>query len=127
MLPISQVIFTQMKNDSTWILYDVYKVAPHFPLEISVFGYILPRENALEFDIGCAAQQKYHSRVQVVDKFQSKSTRNDLKGLKLMCGLVIAYPEQYTYLEDVKVENVDIFTKSSATVAANMRESLNLR
>lgn len=39
----------------------------------------------------------------------------------------IAYPERYTYLEDSKVENVDIFTKGTATVAANMRENLNMR
>lgn len=39
----------------------------------------------------------------------------------------IAYPERYTYLEDPNVEHVDIFTKGTATVAANLRENLNMR
>lgn len=38
----------------------------------------------------------------------------------------IAFPERYTYLEDPSVENVDIFTKGTATVAANLRENLNM-
>lgn len=38
-----------------------------------------------------------------------------------------AYPEIFNGLEDERTEHVDIFTKGTASVAANMRESLNLK
>lgn len=37
------------------------------------------------------------------------------------------FPERFTYLEDPKSEHLDPFFKTTATVAANMRENLNMR
>lgn len=72
-----------------WILFDIYKIASHFPLEVSVFAFILSSTevNAHEFDdpVKWARQ-----RVHVTAKFQSKSTRDNLHGLKIKCGLVVS-------------------------------------
>lgn len=46
--------------------------------------------------------------------------------LFIIC-LQLAYPEWYTYLEDPRYENVDMFSKGTTSVVANMRENLNMR
>lgn len=93
MLPISDVIFAKKSQDSNsgdggigigieWILYDVYKIASDFPLEISTYGHI--------FDNEVNTPMKYaQQRLKITNKFLSKSTRDDLKGLKLTCARVV--------------------------------------
>lgn len=73
-----------------WILFDVYKIASHFPLEVSVFAFVFgsTEVSALEFENSWSWAQR---RVNVTAKFQSKSTRDDLQGLKLKCGLVVSF------------------------------------
>lgn len=98
MLPVSDAIyamcFSNTMDNSTvavidWILFDVYKIASHFPLEVSVFAFILNSTvvNAHEFDDPVEWAQQ---RVNVMAKFQSKSTRDNLQGLRLKCGLVVS-------------------------------------
>ncbi|XP_031620817.1 glutamate receptor ionotropic, delta-2-like isoform X2 [Contarinia nasturtii] len=129
MLPISEAMFAKrFRNISDpaidWILFDIYKIAPHFPLEVSIYGHVFNKNTII--NVNADNKMTKTQWIQVTDKFTSKSNRDDLMGLQLKCGLVIAYPERYTYLEDPKVENVDIFTKGTASVAANMRENLNM-
>lgn len=86
MLPISDVIFAKKLHDTNsgidWILYDVYKIATDFPLEISTYGHIYDNEvaTAIKFP---------YQRLKITEKFLSKSTRDDLKGLKLTCARVV--------------------------------------
>lgn len=158
MLLLSDAKFAKSVSNSSgssidWILFDVYKVAPHFPLEISAYGYVFNR-NTIANIKNSIYQTAETARVRIADKFLSKSVRDDLKGLRLTCGLVVCTrsmnhmqkcikliqititlyidpqytsPELFTYLEDPKVENIDIFTKATYTIAANMRENLNMR
>lgn len=94
MLPVSDVIYaipnTNNKWNSTidWIFFDIYKIAPNFPLEISIFAFIY-NSNAVEIDEYDCPWKWAWQRVSVTPKFQSKSTRDDLKGLQLRCGLVV--------------------------------------
>lgn len=94
MLPLSEVKFAKsMSNDSAsmfmdWILFDVYKIAPDFPLEVSVYGYVF-NKNTIDYENLAKPQDAIYERIKITDKFQSKSTRNDLMGLKLKCGLVV--------------------------------------
>lgn len=93
MLPISEAIFAKSyKNTSDfnidWILFDVYKIAPHYPLEVSTYGYIF-NENIISDEENEVWQSFTTQRFRLADKFLSKSTRDDLKGLKLKCGLVV--------------------------------------
>lgn len=87
MLPISDVIFAKRYNANAcgidWILYDVYKIAHDFPLEISTYGHIIwnnDDERAIKYP---------YQQLKITDKFLSKSTRDDLKGLKLTCARVV--------------------------------------
>lgn len=84
MLPISNAIYaknltTDSNSNIDWILFDVYKIAPDFPLEVSIYGHI-STENQTSNNI-------VPERFKLADKFLSKSTRDDLKGLELTCGL----------------------------------------
>lgn len=92
MLPISEAMFakkfqtTGTDSNIDWILFDVYKIAPDFPLEVSIFGYIF-NANAILY---ANNQSEFpHQRLQITAKFLSKSARDDLKGLHLKCGLVV--------------------------------------
>lgn len=90
MLPISEAMFAKrFRNTSNsnidWILFDVYKIAPHYPLEVSIYGYVF-NEKINEIS---NYQTTYFQRLQVTDKFSSKSNRDNLKGLHLKCGLVV--------------------------------------
>lgn len=91
---MSEAIFARRSdNDSTvkWTLYDVYKIAPNYPLEISLFGHLL-FENYMQtagLDPICPAEMN-DNRLILTKKFLSKSTRDDLKGLTLTCGLVVS-------------------------------------
>lgn len=91
MLPISNVIFAKSyTNESNsnidWILFDIYKIATIFPLEVSIYGYIF-LENTLGDDKNQTSNRFASERFMLADKFLSKSTRDDLKGLQLTCGL----------------------------------------
>lgn len=91
MLPVSDAVYATPNSNETidWTLFDVYKIAPHFPLEISIFAYVF---NSIEVEAkeGKNPLEWARARISVTAKFQSKSTRNDLKGLKLKCGLVVS-------------------------------------
>lgn len=93
MLPVSDAIYAMrfsntMADVVDWIFFDVYKIASHFPLEVSVFAFILSSTevNAYEFDDPVEWAQQ---RVNITAKFQNKSTRDNLQGLKLKCGLAV--------------------------------------
>lgn len=87
------MIFVKRNSKDTmvkWMLYDVYKIASKYPLQITLFGYIM-FENYLEtvdFDSTCSENR--NARLIMADKFLSKSTRDDLQGLTLSCGLVVS-------------------------------------
>lgn len=86
MLPISDVIFAKKFQNANsgidWVLYDVYKIASDFPLEVSTYGHIFDNE------VNTAIKYAYR-RLKITNKFLSKSTRDDLKGLKLTCARVV--------------------------------------
>lgn len=93
MLPISESMFAKRfkakansKSIIDWILFDVYKIASNYPLELSVYGFIYNKSGAITNN---NSTQNEIERIQITDKFQSKSVRDDLQGLKLKCGLVV--------------------------------------
>lgn len=95
-LPISEVIVAKRKNvnatikTAKWFLYDVYRIASNYPLEISLFGQIMNDVNDTNImDAECLTKEK-NNKLSVTKKFLSKSTRDDLKGLTLTCGLVVS-------------------------------------
>lgn len=72
------MIYAKKKLNGLWLLYDIYKLASNFSVEISLFGTI-PTGNRSEF-----------VNLKLTEKFQRKSTRLDLKGIHLNCGLVVS-------------------------------------
>lgn len=91
MLPISEAIYAKSYGNGSdliidWILFDVYKIASDFPLEVSVYGYIFNENITIDEE---SEQSAITPRFRLADKFLSKSTRDDLRGLRLKCGLVV--------------------------------------
>lgn len=87
--PISEVMFANKQppaSNLSWLLFDVYKVAANFPLEISVYAKIF---NDYE-DLDNQWLNNKNWLIEIADKFRNKSTRLDLKGLALDCGLVVS-------------------------------------
>lgn len=88
MLPVSESVYTErhinMSDESVdWILFDVYKIAPNFPLEISELGRISDEKSIADYDVAT-------TYMEVGSRFYNKSSRDDLKGLKIKCGLVVS-------------------------------------
>lgn len=76
-LPISQVLVIRC-GTLKCLLFDVYKIASDFPLEISLFGSIDLRPSE-------------DSRILVEATFLKKLTRKNFRGLALRCVLVVRY------------------------------------
>lgn len=74
-LPISEVLVGRC-GASKCLLFDVYKIAADFPLEIALFGTInfVPSKD---------------SEILVEPKFLSKLTRKNFRGFALRCILVV--------------------------------------
>lgn len=84
MLPVSQVMYAKQqkwKMGKQWWLYDIYKISPNSSLEISLFGTMT---------LNSFAYDEVLTPLRITDKFQSASTRKNLKGLILRCGLVVS-------------------------------------
>lgn len=71
MLAISEVIYAK-RNKLNWILFDIYKIASDFPINVSVFGAI----NGIE-------------QVQLLMAATTGSRRRNLQGLIIPCGLAV--------------------------------------
>lgn len=39
----------------------------------------------------------------------------------------LQYPDRFTYVDDPRVEHVDVFYKGTRVIAADMRKNLNMR
>lgn len=75
-MPISEVMVVQLDVPSAkYVFTDVYKIAKNDPLQLSVFGFADILRNS--------------SELQVTQKFLSKLTRKNFRGIQLRCALVV--------------------------------------
>lgn len=89
--PISEVMFARKQSPALntsykWVLFDIYKIAAGWPLQISRFAYIFNENNKANSEL----TPHRDNQLILSDKFVRKSTRLDLKGLALDCGLVVS-------------------------------------
>lgn len=94
MLPGSESVYARRYKNTTndassieWHLYDVYKIAPEYPLAIAKLGRVFDETTS------SADKGKFRSpldSMEVEARFYNKSSRDDLQGLKLKCGLVVS-------------------------------------
>lgn len=113
-MPISELfIAKRMPNDEIieWTLFDAYKLNYGYNIEISENGAILQFQNDLR----------------VIAANFSTARRQNLKGVNVTCGLVIAYPEKFTYVDDPVNNHVDVFTKASINLGNHLQQTLNIR
>lgn len=92
MLPVSESVYGKQlmnapeeKSSTEWQLYDVYKIAPQYPLAVSKLGRIFGETPDYEREHWSPLDY-----MKVQPRFYNKSSRDDLQGLKLKCGLVVS-------------------------------------
>lgn len=97
--PISDVKYAINQTNGTeaqWKLFDIYKIGEDFSLEIFVFGFIVA-DDFTELIPKTVSTEEH--RFRMTELFLSKSIRNDLKGLKLTCGLVASIQFEVFYFQ----------------------------
>lgn len=68
------------RTNLTWILFDIYKIAPEFPMNVSVFG-------AINSAVPTSAHES--DSVQLLMAATTGSRRANLQGLIIPCGLAV--------------------------------------
>lgn len=93
MLPVSELVYgKQLINApanasfADWQLYDIYKIAPQYPLAVSTLGRVFGETPTPDYEREHWSPLDY---MKVQPSFYNKSSRDDLQGLKLKCGLVV--------------------------------------
>ncbi|XP_031622981.1 uncharacterized protein LOC116340566 [Contarinia nasturtii] len=94
-----------------WILFDAYKIDYGNDIDIYPNGIIETSANGTLMLSGLNELAR---------------RRQNLKGLSIPCGLVIAYPEKFTYVDDPQTNHIDTFTKAYVKLGENLREDLNM-
>lgn len=81
-LPNSDVVLVCFDaQENKWILYDVYKVALGYALEVSVLGWINGQTNDEHLsEDGFQLNREYHNI----------NSRKNLKGVHLPCGSLVS-------------------------------------
>ncbi|XP_031622982.1 glutamate receptor 1-like [Contarinia nasturtii] len=112
-LPLSDLFIAKQTEylPMRWILFDAYKIDYGNDIDIYPNGIIETSANGTLMLSG-------------LNVFARR--RQNLKGLSIPCGLVIAYPEKFTYVDDPVTNHIDIFTKAYIKLAQNLREDLNI-
>nr|QKN21509.1 ionotropic receptor [Zeugodacus tau] len=108
-----RVVF-QQPDAQFFALVDVYKIAADRPLRrTSVGGRDLR-------DAG--------DMLQALSKFGSAiSYRQNLEGLTFKTGLVIAFPDMFTNIEDLSLRHIDTISKVNNRLTLELANKLNLR
>lgn len=94
MLPISKVILAKRSSDSRydWILFDVYRLGiGDYGLELTRLGFICEWNSTMAARATAVQAQSSERRrmYQVSGNFLSSRRRN-LKGVSIICGLVVS-------------------------------------
>ncbi|XP_075162678.1 ionotropic receptor 75d [Haematobia irritans] len=101
------------KDLKTFSLFDIYKVAADKALIVNeVVGDF---QNVSQL---IASLQKYGSVI---------SYRENLEGITFKTGLVIAYPDMFTNIEDLSLRHFDIFSKVNHRITLELANKLNMK
>uniref|UniRef100_A0A1I8NZ03 Uncharacterized protein n=1 Tax=Stomoxys calcitrans TaxID=35570 RepID=A0A1I8NZ03_STOCA len=111
--PDSEVkVLMQTKDHKIFSLYDVYKIAAYKELIVSrVVGNF---QNSAQLIKGL---QKYGSSI---------SYRENLEGITFNTGLVIAFPDLFTNIEDLSMRHVDTISKVNYRITWELANKLNI-
>lgn len=111
--PDSEVKVLVENPDISYVLLDVYKVAAFKPLK-----YNLVLKNFSQVDNMISALQSYGSVI---------SLREDLENITFDTGLVIAFPDMFTNIEDLSLRHIDTISKVNNRLTIELANKLNMR
>ncbi|TMW47235.1 hypothetical protein DOY81_007687 [Sarcophaga bullata] len=112
--PDSEVkVFIPAQEDLSYSLLDVYKVAANKPLK-----HNFVTENITDQEQLIKALQLYGSVI---------SLREDLEDTTFNTGLVIAFPDMFTNIEDLSLRHIDTISKVNNRLTLELANKLNMR
>lgn len=86
-LTISEVILVKRMKTAEWTFIDLYKIAPNFPFNISLFGTIQPERG----------EDRNSSAINLIARATSASRRKNMQGLVIPCGLAVSVKYYYMF------------------------------
>lgn len=107
-------IMLQQPGAQFFTLVDVYKIAADKPLRHT--------------SVGGGELRDVQDMLQALSKFGSAiSYRQNLEGITFKTGLVIAFPDMFTNIEDLSLRHIDTISKVNNRLTLELANKLNLR
>ncbi|XP_061393170.1 uncharacterized protein LOC133328643 [Musca vetustissima] len=111
--PDSEVKVLLQNEDRTYSLIDVYKIAEQKELKArEIIG------NFTEIKDMIKSLQKYRSPI---------SYRENLEGITFKTGLVIAFPDMFTNINDLSLRHIDTISKVNNRLTLELANKLNMK
>lgn len=111
--PDSEVKVLLRNENKTYALLDVYKVAADKELKVrEVLGNFMEVKEMLK------GLQKYGSPI---------SYRENLEGITFKTGLVIAFPDMFTDINDISLRHIDTISKVNNRLTLELANKLNMK
>ncbi|XP_011295612.3 uncharacterized protein LOC101892589 isoform X1 [Musca domestica] len=111
--PDSEVKVLLRNENKTYALLDVYKVAADKELKVrEVLGNFTEVKEMLK------GLQKYGSPI---------SYRENLEGITFKTGLVIAFPDMFTDINDISLRHIDTISKVNNRLTLELANKLNMK
>ncbi|XP_036216328.2 ionotropic receptor 75a isoform X1 [Bactrocera oleae] len=107
-------VMLQQAGTQFFTLVDVYKIAADKPLRRT--------------SVGGRELREAEDMLQALSKFGSAiSYRQNLEGITFNTGLVIAFPDMFTNIEDLSLRHIDTISKVNNRLTLELANKLNLR
>lgn len=108
-----KIFIPQLEEVLSYTLLDVYKVAANKPLK---YNFVM--ENVNDTECLVKALQTYGSVI---------SLRENLEGITFNTGLVIAFPDMFTNIEDLSLRHIDTISKVNNRLTLELANKLNMK
>lgn len=108
-----RILIQSPEEDAVYSLIDIYKVAEFKELKRNVMSW---KFSTIEEMI--SSLQTYGSVI---------SLREDLEGITFNTGLVIAFPDMFTNIEDLSLRHIDTISKVNNRLTLELAHKLNMR
>ncbi|XP_055371854.1 uncharacterized protein LOC129605882 [Condylostylus longicornis] len=94
-----------------WMLFDIYRISSFKPLKIQMLSANITNSDS------------FIESLKKVGVFAAK--RKNLENIKILCGVVIEFPDAFTTFEDVSTRHINTIAKVNYPLMKNIETDLN--